>query len=188
MYKTIDKMIDKTTDKATDKTTETFTCVNKCCTLYMQSYKKNKFYSHHSNAKKAGVFIIDPVSGKVLLVQSRGMLWGLPKGSIKHGETERDCAIRETLEETGLEVSEQDFVREFHIQKATYFYIERTECDVCVQTHIEDNDANALGWIKPECLEKMITSGVIIINKQCRIAFKKFINRLFPESAVILAK
>lgn len=167
---------------------EKFTCVHKCCTLYMCPYKKTAFYSHSINNKKAGVFIIDPRSGKVLIVQSRGKLWGLPKGSIKARESERECAVRETLEETGIHVSEQSFQREIRVKRAIYFYMELDECDVKVQTHIEDNDANAIGWIKPECLEKMISSGSIVINKPCRVAFSKFINRTFPESPVIFFK
>lgn len=43
---------------------------------------------------------------EVLLVQPRAKInaWGFPKGHVDEGETHEDAAIRETLEETGLEV------------------------------------------------------------------------------------
>lgn len=40
-----------------------------------------------------------------LLMQKNSTLYDLPKGHIKPGETELECAIRELYEETGIEAS-----------------------------------------------------------------------------------
>ena len=64
---------------------ETFLCTNVCCEIKIKPYKENddsnkKFIE---NKKKAGVFIYDPKTNKILIVQSRGNLWGSPKGTIE---------------------------------------------------------------------------------------------------------
>jgi ADP-ribose pyrophosphatase YjhB (NUDIX family) len=164
--------------------TETLNCSKGCCTLKMTKYIPNKnAFKIRANNRKAGVFIHDPKTDKTLLVQSRGHLWGLPKGSLKYQETERVCAIREAKEETGLKISEQEFTKAMNIKfRAMYYYIERDECEVEVQTQIKDNDANAIGWIKTSCIAQLILDGKITLTQQCRMVFKKFKNITFPHS------
>jgi bis(5'-nucleosidyl)-tetraphosphatase len=57
----------------------------------------------------SGAVVFAPSEGiPVVLIQARrhsGMFWGLPKGHIGLGETLVQAAIRETEEETGLDVS-----------------------------------------------------------------------------------
>jgi 8-oxo-dGTP pyrophosphatase MutT (NUDIX family) len=132
------------------------------------------------------VFIYDPKVDKVLLVQSRGNFWGPPKGTLKYGESERQCAIREVKEETGLDISDDDFTKAAKIHnRAIYFYMEMDECDVKVQDHIPGNDANGIGWIKPDCLEKCITNGNISLNQHCRFVFSKFQDKFLKQSTFI---
>lgn len=56
--------------------------------------------------KSCGTIIID--QDKVLLVGARDndgkMFWSFPKGHQEDGETDEETALRETLEEVGLEV------------------------------------------------------------------------------------
>ena len=63
---------------------ETLFCSNNCCSLKIEPYvnKFNKFNNKQKfNKKKAGVMLYDSEKQKVLIVQSRGRLWGLPKGT-----------------------------------------------------------------------------------------------------------
>jgi 8-oxo-dGTP pyrophosphatase MutT (NUDIX family) len=46
------------------------------------------------------------------------LVWGLPKGAIEEGESAEDAAVRETLEETGLEA-----VVEAPLGDTRYFYV-----------------------------------------------------------------
>ena len=79
-------------------------CFNKCCIYKIIPYKKQIQNNYQKQVdlkiKKAGVFIYDNSSKKILLVQSRGQMWGCPKGSIKDNEEPLECAIREVKEET----------------------------------------------------------------------------------------
>ena len=153
-----------------------FICKKGCCKLKTTPYIYHKKYIISKKRCKAGVFIYDPHKNKVLVVQSRGNMWGLPKGTLEYSETEIQCAVREVKEETGLDITEDDFTQSVKIKNiAMYFYMQKDECDVDVQDQIVDNDANSVGWIKPECMNDCISSSIMIPNKHCRIVFQKFI-------------
>jgi ADP-ribose pyrophosphatase YjhB (NUDIX family) len=135
------------------------------------------------NYRKAGVFIYDPKEDRVLLVQSRGHLFGPPKGTLKIGEQERHCAVREVKEETGLDISSKDFKGWVKIRnRAIYYYLEMDTCDINVQDGMEDNDANGITWIKMDCLENAISDGNIVLNHYAKIVFNKIMNRKFTRS------
>lgn len=50
------------------------------------------------------VFRGDPKSPEVLLLKHRAGHWDFPKGHVEPGETEQETALREVLEESGLQV------------------------------------------------------------------------------------
>ena len=156
---------------------ESFMCPDSCCNIKINPYIVQKDnLETFQRKKKAGVFICDPVSNKILLIQSRGNLWGPPKGTINYGESDTECAIREVKEETGLTISKDDLINSVNIyNNSTYFYLEMKECDVSVQNHIPENDANGIGWINHMCLEKCIKNGSITLSHHCRIIFRKFL-------------
>ena len=52
--------------------------------------------------KSCGCIIID--NRKVLLVKQTSGDWGFPKGHVENNETEIETAIRETKEETNIDV------------------------------------------------------------------------------------
>ena len=146
-------------------------CNNGCCEIKIKPYKQTDYIiKNFKSKKKAGVFIYDPNSKKILIVQSRGNLWGSPKGSLEYGETEIECAIREVLEETGITITEEVLKRPIRICNiATYFYLEMNECSVKIQKHDEQNDATGIAWINPECLKNSIESGNISVTHHFRI-------------------
>ena len=79
-----------------------FYCSNKCCEIKISPYIKSVIIYNNFSNFKSGIFIFDPENQKILLVQSNGNLWGIPKGTIQKNESFADCAIREVYEETGL--------------------------------------------------------------------------------------
>jgi len=53
--------------------------------------------------KSCGCIVFN--DGKVLIEESLNGVYGFPKGHIEFGESEEECAYRETLEETGIRVN-----------------------------------------------------------------------------------
>ena len=152
------------------------TCFNDCCQIKINPYyRSDKCFN--IKRKKAGVFFFDPCTNKVLLIQSRGRLWGPPKGTINLDETPHNCAIREVKEETGIDIEETK-LKEFIVihNKAFYFFVEKNECSVDIQNHIIENDANGISWININCLIELIKSNKMKLNSHCKIAFRKFLN------------
>lgn len=88
-----------------------YQCNNKCCNYKVMPYTKNFPIQYQKNKdikiRKAGSFIYNNNSKKVLLVQSRGQMWGSPKGSLKDFEEPLECAIREVKEETGIDLDKR---------------------------------------------------------------------------------
>ena len=154
------------------------TCTNKCCNLKVKTYipDSNKIYCHNRQQKKAGALIFDNTKNKILLVQSKGNFWGIPKGTVKENEHIYDSAIREVKEETGITISPSDFINTYHVNnKGTYFHIQMNECEVDVQTEMIDNDANGIGWINLTCLNDLIERKIITLNKHTIILLQKFL-------------
>lgn len=157
-----------------------YTCENKCCTVKIKPYVKQCLHKK-GNCKKAGVFIFDPKEKRVLLVQSRGHLFGPPKGSLRVGEQERHCAVREVKEETGLNICSDDFTRAIKVRnRAIYYYLEMETCDISIQ-NIKNNDANGITWIKLDCLVDAVLNGNIVLSHHAKIVFHKLFGIIFPR-------
>lgn len=91
-----------------DNSKTRFVCKCKMCNVSFKNIdtgKDSDYGPYDNNIKRAGTFIHteNPIK-KILLVQSYNGKWGPPKGKIELNETSLDCAIRETREETGLNV------------------------------------------------------------------------------------
>jgi 8-oxo-dGTP pyrophosphatase MutT (NUDIX family) len=56
----------------------------------------------HFTIIQAGGGLVQTNAGEILLIFRRGK-WDLPKGKLDHGEDLEQCAVREVIEETGLE-------------------------------------------------------------------------------------
>ncbi len=57
---------------------------------------------------RAGAIVFK--NGKVLLYQRPKRYWYFPGGGVESGETLEQCAVRETLEETGIRIKLQKFL------------------------------------------------------------------------------
>lgn len=148
------------------------TCTNGCCSYQLKKYKRCTFTP--KLLQKAGVFIYDKSRNKILLVQSRGNLWGPPKGSVELNESIIECALREVKEETGIRLT-LDNISESHkfiFDNSHYYYCEMNEVDVTLDTPMlsdELNDASGIGWININCLINMVNDGTININYHCKL-------------------
>lgn len=68
--------------------------------MYLNSKRGRKFMSI---VKKAGCILINMKNKKIALVLRKGE-YSFPKGHLEEMETIKECAKRETIEETGHEV------------------------------------------------------------------------------------
>ncbi|MFE7298055.1 NUDIX hydrolase [Streptomyces sp. NPDC057579] len=90
--------------------------------------------------------------GRVLMVRRRiseGKLsWQFPAGEVEPGETREDAAVRETKEETGLNVSAVKLLGE-RVHPATGRRMSYTACEVLSGTaHVADTEELAeLAWV-----------------------------------------
>ena len=175
-------------------------CNNKCCSFEIKNYTKIDFIP--ISKKKAGVFIFDIQNNKVLLVQSRGNLWGCPKGSVEPNETIKACALREVLEETGIILDENEisvnhqFIygdsHYFYLEKneisvnhqvtygdSHYFYLEKNEIPVTLNTPMIGNDATGIGWFKIDCLQELVKNNIITFNFHCKLLLEFYLKIKF---------
>jgi ADP-ribose pyrophosphatase YjhB (NUDIX family) len=155
-------------------------CKEGCCKFIIEPYVENYKHSfRRGNCKKSGVCLFDKTKNKILLVMSKGNLWGIPKGSLEVNmkETFEDCALRELKEETGVVLKEENLLYNTNVgENAFYFYSEIEEGDVKVQSNI-NNDANGIGWVNLYCLEKLIKKQTISLNYHTKIVLKAFFGK-----------
>ena len=109
----------------------------------------------------------------MLLVQSRGNLWGFPKGSIEENETIKDAAIREVKEETGYRLETQDLVKMHRVNNKVHYFESYSDRHPLHVQKTPGNDVNSLAWIKLSCIEKLITSKKIQLNSHAKFLLKK---------------
>lgn len=152
-----------------------FSCNLGCCKFYTTKYDPS---NNHTIPKykvyKGGVFCFDVKQNKVLLIQSRGKYWSVPKGSSVDGETIEDTAIRELYEESGLKINKKVLTKSYTISNRTYFYVEMEEQPIVIPK-FDGNDSHSSAWIRLECLDSMIKKDYILINTDCKQLIQHFI-------------
>jgi 8-oxo-dGTP pyrophosphatase MutT (NUDIX family) len=123
-----------------------------------------KYYTHFmlKSIIAAGGIVINP-DNEILWIFRRGF-WDLPKGKLDQGETIEACAIREVMEETGMQnLVLNDLIlttkHQYHdaylneaVEKTTYWYKMTTNTfqDGVAQS---EEDIEAIEWVKIDHLE-----------------------------------
>ena len=143
-----------------------YSCISNCCHYKMEEYKQTQQQKYYiRGVLKAGI-ILYTKDKKVLLVQSRGRLWGFPKGKANEFEEPKDCAVREVFEETGLTINKDLLTKSINIHKNVYYFLlEIEECNLEIQHNLIGNDANGIGWFNIDCLLR----GGIELNQHCKV-------------------
>lgn len=158
------------------KFSKVIVCKNGCCKVQIEpfTWKKDWTSSENNTERKAGIFIYDSLSNKILLVQSCGFLWGPPKGSVRKNETIQEAAIREVKEETGIDVTPEQLEKVHNLKKKSYYYtLDMRECAVDIKNN-KNNDANGITWIKIGCLTTLCNNkGTYKMTRHAKIMIKK---------------
>ncbi|AIA03459.1 NUDIX hydrolase [Streptomyces noursei] len=103
--------------------------------------------------------------GRVLMVRRRiseGQLsWQFPAGEVEPGEAREDAAVRETQEETGLNVSVVKLLGE-RVHPATGRLMSYTACEVVSGTaHVADDEELAeLAWVVHDEIHEYVPYGL----------------------------
>ena len=156
-------------------------CNDKCCELIVYNYNNSNDNINFIKKHKAGVILYNKNTNSILLIQSRGNLWGFPKGSFEDNETSVDCANRELQEETGIEIdksllNENDLFRINN--NVTYFFVNVNNNLVTITENNNQkyNDVSGIGWIKLECIQELINNNTLIFNLHAKKCLHHYFN------------
>lgn len=139
-----------------------------CCNLVYSIYKYKNYHYKNKPKRKGGIIVYDDKKKKILIVQSNGYKWGIPKGSIDPNENIEDCAIREVFEETGLLIPKSKIQKFIQIHSRSYYIAHQEMCPIT-----SSSDATGIGWICLECLKKNVIENKIEITRDCEIIIQK---------------
>jgi 8-oxo-dGTP pyrophosphatase MutT (NUDIX family) len=171
-------------------------CKKGCCTLKLtttphtfKSLNSDPLTKRHS----AGIAIVTDsqnLGRKILLTQSYNNLWGVPKGKRELNETLPECASREVLEESGINIP-SDVLRTckkftfvpgydknltIHIFQYIISTIEYVTLAIenkpDLQPHLHE-DSTGFGWININCLKDAIKDNKIRLNVLTKFILKK---------------
>ena len=112
--------------------------------------------------KKAGCILINLFTKEVALVCRKGE-FSFPKGHLEKGETLQECAIRETIEETGhachiyinKEISKINYISSKGENVENYFYVAID--DGIYNGNIEEKDKEETIWKEIEEIENTLS-------------------------------
>ena len=128
-----------------------------------------------------GTIIVSP-GDKILVVKGRKSgKWSFPKGHSYLEETELECAIRETYEETGLQLSEY-FQRTLYLSTGNYFLYSYDSEPFC--TTKDSKEIQEIKWASIQELRSMNVN--IDINTFLRNHSSFYSNKKYLPSPVKL--
>jgi hypothetical protein len=148
-----------------------------CCTLNILSEGSiladdESFNTVRSRKRRirSGTIILDFKKKRVLLIQSYGSFWGLPKGHVEEDETIEQCAIRETREETGILLNANELKRSYTVFNGDgiYYVVDGTDKNFDLKQISSSGEITGINWICMRCLEYMIQIKRITINSHLR--------------------
>ncbi|MEN9987831.1 MAG: hypothetical protein RLZZ585_870 [Bacteroidota bacterium] len=139
------------------------------------------FFIQFNKIKTAGGLVYHPKSDSYLWIKRLG-LWDLPKGKIEQGESSKDAAIREIIEECGLtgklslkhRICSTYHVYEFKnksiLKKNNWYYLEY-EGDLTTKPQ-EEESITEVQWIKKEAFDRCLSQTYPSIQEVILHAFE----------------
>lgn len=157
-------------------------CKKSCCVLYRA---KNMVFpdwvpdAPEPRQKKFGILIIDS-EDRILITQSYNKYWGVPKGTKEEVDaSDEDTCIRETKEESGIDVSKDMLVdKEVYNMYKNIYVIYKVKLNVLGPTcekmpETLQNETSGCGWIRIKCLHELYKSGRLKLNFLTRVVLQR---------------
>jgi 8-oxo-dGTP pyrophosphatase MutT (NUDIX family) len=145
-------------------------CLDKWTTVPVKSLKIFPYQKYIKKRPRAGVFLFCADENKLLVVEVYNQYIGLPKGGQENNETLEQTAIRETYEETGinldLEVLKKAKLVTIH-PNYNYYVIFVSKCIPVILKPGKTIDVSGAGWIHLNCLHNL--KGIITANLKIMI-------------------
>lgn len=137
-------------------------------------------YKRRRRNIRSGTIIIDFKTRKLLIIQSYNKLWGLPKGHVEENETTQDCAIRETFEETGIQIDKSHLLKTYSIYNGDgiYYIVDGSNLEYNMKEIQGTPEITGIGWVCLKCLKQFINSNQISINCHLRTLLPMISNEL----------
>lgn len=111
-------------------------------------------------AIRAGTIIHNPDWCQTLLVlNAHSGLWGFPKGMIEPRETERQAALRETYEETGIKLDPENLGIRWRLNRVVLYHV-----TVPIETQfqrIDTREIKDIRWFEISDLESIPTTSLV---------------------------
>jgi len=108
---------------------------------------------------QVGVGCIIVSGDRLLMVRNHRGFWSTPGGHLDFGESPEACAIRETMEETGIRITKVDFVavtNEVMADSGRHYVTiwMRAGADECTPVISDPAEISQAGWFAPDELPK----------------------------------
>lgn len=112
----------------------------------------------NSRKPSASALVLDNTGRVLMLERTDNGLWTIPTGGLKKRETIRQCAVRETLEETGVEIEITGLVGVFSDPRHVIAYADgevRAPVNVCLRAKpvggsaTPTREASRVEWVQP---------------------------------------
>lgn len=160
-----------------------------CCSMHTFPQKEEDMeqdftvihnYRRRKKNTRCGTIIIDFKTRKLLIIQSYSKLWGLPKGHVEENESNQDCAIRETYEETGIQIDKSHLLRSYSIYNGDgiYYIVDGSNLEFNTREIQDTPEITGIGWICLKCLKHFMNTNQISINCHLRTLLPMITNEL----------